>query len=180
MNILEKVYFEFLFHNMTIQEFEKEIYENQEIEKLINNEDYIELISLDFSSKYIFNEIEHILDKYIEFSKYYKNKLITMIDIALNQSEGTALVLMEFYDMYCHGCEFLQTLGLDYGLTCVVPPTANEWFDLSEQEQDSLVKSFYPKIIVHLAEVRQWIENDKILITRYDERNMKYICTDKR
>jgi len=82
--------------------------------------------------------------------------------------------------MYCHGCDFLFDLGLEYGLTCEVPPKANSWDDFNSEQKRELVNSFYPRINDFAIEVRQWLENGTIKVFGYDEGNLKYIVVDER
>ncbi len=175
MNILEKQYLSLKLGELSVGEFEKWVYGAEYLEKLIKHDDYINLISLDYKSKFVKNEIEKLIDKYIDYPKYYKNKLIDMLDKVINQHEATGEILRRFYDMYCHGCGFLQHLGLEYGLMCEVPPNANSWDDLNNDQKKQLVNSFYPRIIGFAIETKQLIEDGIIKIIRYDKKNLKYI-----
>lgn len=180
MNILEKKYLSLKINELSVQDFEKWVYEEEQLEKLISYDDYVELISLDYTSKYSMNKIEDIIYKYIDYPKYYKNKLVTMLDMVIIQHKQTGEILRKFYNMYCHGCEFLQDLGLEYGLMCEVPANANSWDDLNNAQKRLLVSSFYPRIIDFAIETRRVIEEGIIKVLRYDEGNCKYIIIDER
>ncbi|WBW99488.1 hypothetical protein [Oceanirhabdus sp. W0125-5] len=149
------------------------------MDKLISHDDYIELISIDYHNKFSIVEVENIIEKYIDYSKYYKNKILEMINIIIKQHENTGELLRELYDMYCHGCDFLFDLGLEYGLRCEVPPKANSWDDLSSEQKRELVNSFYPRINDFAIEVRQWLENGTVKVLGYDKGNLKYIVEDE-
>lgn len=81
--------------------------------------------------------------------------------------------------MYCHGCEFLQSIGIEYGLMCEVPTNANSWDDLNNNQKRQLVNSFYPKIIDFAMETKQLIEEGIVKVLRYDEKNLKYAIIDE-
>ncbi len=63
MNILEKKYLSLKINELSVQDFEKWVYEEEQLEKLISYDDYVELISLDYTSKYSMNKIEDIIYK---------------------------------------------------------------------------------------------------------------------
>ncbi|WP_053957471.1 hypothetical protein [Inediibacterium massiliense] len=180
MNILEKQYLSLKAGELSMKDFEIWVYKEGQLEKFINHDDYIDLMSLDYKSKFIKDEIEKIIDKYIDYPKYYKNKVITMLDRVLDQHEQTGEILRKFYNMYCHGCAFFQDLGIQYGLMCEVPTDVNSWDDLNTNQKRLLVNSFYPGINDFAIEIRKLIENGTIKILRYDERNLKYIVIDER
>lgn len=180
MNHLEEIYLRLKSRSITIMEFEKSIYECHEVENYLSSDDYLELISLDYNSKFAMNEIEKILEKYIDYVTFYREKLLMMLDIVYRKEKRTPIILMEFYDMYCHGCDFLQKLGLEYGLTCVVPPSANDWDDLNIAQKENLVDSFYPRICDSVIEVKEWLNSNIVQLEGYNERKRRYIVVDNR
>lgn len=180
MNSLEEKYLLLKSRSITIKEFEESIYECHEFENFVSSDDYLKLISLDYNNKFAMNEIESILDKYIDYVIYYREKLLIMLDIVYKKEKRTPIVLMELYEMYCHGCDFLQKLGLEYGLSCVVPPSANDWDDLNEVQKEELVDSFYPRICDYVVEVKKWLISNTVQMKGYDERKLRYIVVDNR
>lgn len=180
LTVIESKLIDLKNHEIGINDFEKWVYSCDEIENLISVDDYIALISIDFRKKYSVNEVEKILYKYIDYSKYYKHKIIRMLKMIIEQDDKTGDILREFYYLYCHGCYFLNDLGLVYGLACEVPPSANTWDDLGKSRQRELVESFYPKIIEVAKQVMDWFQNDIVRIVEYNERDLKYHVIDTR
>jgi hypothetical protein len=75
---------------------------------------------------------------------------------------------MEFYDLYCKGYNFLQDLGLGFGLMVEVPPSKyskDNWEDLREEEKQDLLNSFSPEIDVVIQRVIDWLTNKRIILT---------------
>ena len=73
---------------------------------------------------------------------------------------------MTFYDLYCKGYNFMDNLGLGYGLAVEVPYSqANSWYDLTIEQKNQLLDSFYPAIETEIQKVISWLDNGKVLLT---------------
>lgn len=148
--------------------FETWVYNYDELENILNSDDYFQVISLDFKSSYIKGELEKILNKYLDFGKFEKYRILSLLYQALRLKKDLPDILREFYNMYCHGYSFFEDLGLGYGLTCEVPPInykAEMWDDLTEQAKNHIIDSFFPQIENDINRAIDWIENDKIILT---------------
>lgn len=167
-NDFEKYYFDLVHGGLKIDEFENWIYNDNNLENILNQEDYLDLISLNFRSIHIKYEIEKILAKYIDYSKFEKKRVLSLLYRALESRKDLPDILREFYDMYCHGYYFFQDLGLGYGLACEVPPSkynTDNWNELNEKEKNEIINSFFPQIESDIQRAIHWIENDKIILT---------------
>ncbi len=164
-NIIEYICFELQENGLGINEFEKWVYHSAEIQVILSNEDYLDLISLDYNSKNIYYEIIRIMDKYIDYRKYETKKITVLLTRALQKDEKIGEILRNFYDMYCDGYYFLEDLGLGYGLSCEVPLGANTWEELSDQQRISIINSFYPQLEQDLKRALIWIESKKIVLS---------------
>jgi hypothetical protein len=165
---LEKNYFDLVLGDFKIEELENWIYNNNDLENILNQDDYLDLISLNFKSRHIKYEIEKVLDKYIDYSKFEKRRVLSLLYRALESRKDLPDILREFYDMYCHGYDFFQDLGLGYGLTCEVPPSkysSDNWDGLNEKEKNEIVNSFFPQIESDIQRAILWIENDKLILS---------------
>lgn len=164
LNILEYKYLELLDNNLSIKEFEQWVYQSDDLKILLSSDDYINLISLDYNSKYISYEIDKISDKYIDSGKLETMKIKALLTRALQKDEKIDDILRKLYYMYCDGYYFLQDLGLGYGLSCEVPSFANSWEELSVQQRTSIIDSFYPKLEYDLRRALDWIESKKVIL----------------
>ena len=61
---------------------------------------------------------------------------------------------MECYDLYCDGFNFLDNLGIGYGLGLTCPDEYNE-----------SVEDYYPAIVQEAEKVLSWLDDGKIVIT---------------
>jgi len=167
LNAIEDKVFQLHYRGLKISDFENWVYETHELEAFLTPDDYLELISLNYQNKFILNQIEEIISRYIDFGKFETAKMIDLLYRAKENDESTGEILRSFYYMYCDGYYFLQDIGLGFGLACEVPlnPGANSWEELDDEGRIELVNSFYPQIIGHIEKVLKWFEDKKIILT---------------
>ena len=58
LNVIEDKVFRLYFDGLKISDFENWVYESLELEALLIPDDYLEIISLNYQSKFILNQIE--------------------------------------------------------------------------------------------------------------------------
>jgi len=153
-----------------IEDFEKWIYSNEEIESILSEDDYLELISFNYKeSGAKYELVDFLSEKYVDLGEYEKWKILQKLNIALKRDKRLPEILREFYDLYCRGYTFLNDLGLGYGLTVEVPPSGNykaeSWEEMPEKEKSELLDSFYPQLDLDIKRTIDWIEKGKILLT---------------
>jgi hypothetical protein len=172
---IEQYFFDTIFGKVTLQEFEDWVYASKELESLLDADDYLELISFNFKKNGAKYELVNLLsDKYLDLGEYEKWKLLNSLKLALKRDDQLGSILRGFYDLYCRGYEFLNDLGLGYGLNVEVPPSPNykvdTWEELSDSEKKELIASFYPQLELDIKRTIEWIENGKLIFTgRKDE-----------
>jgi hypothetical protein len=54
LNVIEYTYLGLLENRISIDEFESWIYQSEELHAILSNEDYLDLVSLNYSSYYIY------------------------------------------------------------------------------------------------------------------------------
>ena len=181
--IIENNFFELFYRDNELRNLEKWIYETHELKKLLSDNDYLELISLDYGKKSTKYEIYKIMGKYIDYGKFEKKNLLSMLHKALNSKNDLPKILSSFYYMYCDGYSFLRDLGLGYGLMCVVPPSKYQvetWEELSEMQKTKIMNSFYPQIKNDLIRAIGWFENDRIIFSGKNNEFNRYEYIDNR
>jgi hypothetical protein len=88
---------------------------------------------------------------------------------------------MTFYDLYCKGYNFLDNLGLGYGLAVEVPYSqADSWGELTPEQQETLLNSFYPNIEYEIKKVIRWLETGKVVLTGFQDDYQHYEYIDNR
>ena len=176
-------FFKFLNGEEPISNFEQWVYETNDLEKALGNEDYLHLISLDFSKRGSKYEIDDILRRYINLGEYETWKLKNHLLAFINKKENPLQVLSKFYALYCDGHYFLDRLGLEYGLSARVPPSqcrVEFWEELSSEEQRELIDFLLPGAMREAQRVLYWLETDKIAITNEQDELGHYLYVDRR
>ena len=95
--------------------------------------------------------------------------MLELLNEAKKKTERLPYILMEFYNLYCYGYNFLQDLGLGIGLAVEVPRVNNTiaetWNELTTEQQTALLNSFSPELEYCIEQVINWINTDKIILT---------------
>lgn len=167
---IELNFYDTIIGKISIQEFEAWIYSDKEIESILSEDDYLELISFNYKKSGAKYELINLLSKkYIDLGEYEKWKMVNKLKIALKRDERLPDILRDFYNLYCRGYVFLYDLGLGYGLTVEVPLSGNysaeTWEEMNEHEKKQLINSFYPQLEFDIKRAIDWIENKKIIFT---------------
>lgn len=167
----------------SISGFEKWVYITNSLEGILGDEDYFNLISLDFSKRTNRYELIKILERHIDKGEYETWKLRKLLTRFLNQEGDLPLMLCEFYELYCNGFYFLDTLGMGYGLAIKVPPygySSEYWQELTEDEQKRLLSSILPDAIKEAQKMLDWLNEGKIAITNEKDELGHYLYVDRR
>jgi hypothetical protein len=164
---IEFKFYEVLKHKMNVEDFEKWLYASKELETELPENLYIDLISLNYKSKYVHNELEKLLKEYVNYGNFEIKKLKNILLSIIERDENCAESIEMTYELYCTGYNFLRRLGLHYGLLVTAAPAGNyikTWKEIRIEEQNELLNKFYPKIIIDAQNALAWIENGKIII----------------
>jgi len=150
--------------NMAVAEFEQWVYANlDELEQRLSPDDYLGLISLGFNTPYARRDLKCLLGKYVDFAEFAPREMLALLEKAKRKTPELPQVLMDFYDLYCDGYYFLQTLALDYGLNVYNPRSAKSWEALNAPEQDELLGKFYPELTTEVERIISLIEDKTII-----------------
>ncbi len=155
--------------DISLDDFEQWLYTDKELEKYLNSDDYLDLISLSFKKSGAKYELWNLLKKHIDLGEFEKYKMLGLLNEAKQKTKRLPYILMEFYDLYCKGYNFLQDLGLGIGLAVKVPRVdntiADTWDDLTTGQQKELLESFSPELEYCIEQVIYWLETKKIILT---------------
>ncbi|MBB6611317.1 hypothetical protein H7F15_09735 [Pontibacter sp. Tf4] len=166
---IEQKFYETIFGTVALEEFESWVYSDKELETILSEDEYLELISFNYKKNGAKCELVNLLiDRYIDLAEYEKWRMLNLLYAAKNKDEKLPDILRQFYDLYCKGYAFLNYLGLGYGLTVEVPPSnykAETWEGMSETEKSELIESFYPQLQSDIERAITWIENGKIILS---------------
>jgi hypothetical protein len=176
-------FYKFLNGEEPIQAFEQWVYATRTLEELLDGESYFALISLDFSKSGSCHELIKLLEQTIDAGEYETWKLKRLLNQFLSQEGNLPTMLGEFYELYCNGFYFLDTLGFGCGLTLVVPPnhySSDTWDELTSEEKESLLGSVLPGALEEAEKVLNWLDQGKIVITKEQDGMGRYLYLDRR
>lgn len=179
---IKTTFFEFLDCRITVMDFEQWVYKTLSLEETLNSDDYLDLISIDYTrrnEKHYFNcrkLIDDILKKYISLAEYETWKLERLLNDFWQRKGNLARILEQFYDLYCEGYGFLDNLGLFYGcdfssyLSEIDEQNFRYFFSKTstaseiEREIEQKVNDILPEVDEEIKKVLSWLEQGKIEI----------------
>jgi len=177
---LAEIFYKLFGYEITLSDFADLLYENYtDFEPHMHSDDYLELISFNFNNSYAMYELHKLVKKYINSGEIETRKLLSLLYDVRKKSSKTPYALEMLYHLYCDGYDFLQTIGLNFGLCVVVPYHlgANSWGKLKKTEQESMINGFYPKLTEEANNVISML-NDGIVVP-LGIKDEKYSCLYK-
>jgi hypothetical protein len=162
----------FRFYSMLVEKqsiiaFEKWVYESKELEETIDEDSHLDFISLNYNSSGAYYELKKLIENQIDKVDFSKWKFITELNKVRERKGNYHLCIMSFYDLYCKGYGFMDKLAFNYGLTLVCPYSiygVESYEELNQKERDNIVENFYPKIIIEIDKVLNWLNNNEIIL----------------
>jgi hypothetical protein len=177
---IKERFFQTLNGKIALVDFERWLYADEELEDLLQPDDYLAFISLNFNKSGAKYEVWNLIAKHTHPGEYETYKIVELLDLAKNKTDRLPYYLMDFYDLYCKGYGFLQKLGFDYGLSVVVPnleeTAADTWEELTKEQQNRLLHSFSPGLEQEIERVTMWLSTGKVILTgeKDDMRQFEY------
>ena len=160
---------EYLQDKRTVNDLEKWIYSNGQLENELPGDIYSDLITLNYSDKDIKNKIAQTIEAHIDYSSVHKKRIIDLIDLLLNKQGDIEKVLKEIYSLAELGYHFLGrvdaigNLGEQGKSIFLIIST------LSEKEKWDKLLSAEPTFFNDIRAIKRKLLNGDIEITgQYD------------
>lgn len=125
---------------ISLADFEQWVYSTIELEKALREEDYIDLIALNYKGSFAFYELKELLLKHIDYSEYQTYHILSVLKGKVGDTDIT-LIIDNIYDLQNEGYYFLRSI-------------TDCWLC-----DESTIKEEMQKMI-------DWIESGKIVITK--------------
>ncbi len=179
---IQAKFVDYLNGDLKTPEFENWIYTDKGLENLLGEENYLEIASFNFKQKGANMAIRNILEKYIDYSKYETQYILNLVKEIKVKSKSCQNNLKSTYHLYCSGYDFLDNLGIGYGLKLVVPYEygADSWEEINENRREEIMSSFYPQLAKEAEKVIDWITNGKVILTGEEGERGRLEYIDKR
>jgi hypothetical protein len=168
---------------IALHEFEQWIYKSKELENNLATDDYHSLIAFNFKDKNAEPNLNNLLKTLINMGEFETYKLRKLITEARLRNENLLRILVKFYDLYCHGYVFLDSIGLGLGLNIQYMHTGyytGEWVELSPAEDKKMIDSITPLMEAELNRIQRWLDNEEIVLTGEQNELEHYQFIDKR
>lgn len=166
---IKEIFFKTIQGDIPLHDFELWLYASKELEALLNAEDYLALISIGYKQGGAKYQLYKLLMRYIDPGEFETYKMLKLLYEAKQKSDRLPNILVDFYNLYCKGYQFLQDLGLGFGLAIEVPSvrnqTADTWDELTIEQQEELLSSFSPELEECIEQAIYWLETKKIILT---------------
>ncbi|ROS66355.1 hypothetical protein [Vibrio crassostreae] len=169
MHSSELVFYKLVSREIELAEFEEWVYSSPELEKILNPDDYLELISISYKMPSGLYEAQKILSNYFSLGKYHEWALRNLLGKIVSKPADVHKYIEQSYDLYCEGYDFLDNLGLGYGLSIIHP-----------EDESFSVDKFYPQILDEVSKVIEWLDTGEIEITGHDGEYQGIEYIDKR
>ena len=165
-------------------DFEQWLYADKELANHLEPDDYLELVSFGFKKSGARYELGALLRKHINAEEYETYKMLELLYEARLKNKRLPYILMDLYDLYCKGYDFLKDLGLGIGLAIEVPTgkyaSAETWDELTPRQQKELIESFSPELEECIEQLIHWLEAKEIVLTGEQNHIGHYIYRDQR
>ena len=162
-SIAEQNIHQVLTKKMSIQSFEQWLYEDDVVE-FSNPDLYLGLISFDYSSEdNFYYRFYDSFAKYVHFYKFEADRIKGYLNSIIDRDDKCCDVIYMMYHLYYDGYNFLNRLGMAYGVRLTDIDTS-----VSNSSMDSILNEFYPEIIEDAKNVLHWLEEGKIVFKSQD------------
>lgn len=180
---IELLFFRTLKGETTIEDFERWLYDSREFESLVTEEEYLDFISLSYKAPSARHELAKLIRENIDLGRYETWKLKQLLVSVLERTGDYPRAIIAFYDLYCSGYRFLETLALGFALPLdspMSPSTADSYEQLTVKERDYILNVFYPSIEGEVRKVMDWLDSGEIELTGLTDELGHYEFLDKR
>lgn len=154
--------YRFIKLQIPISELEQWLYCHDELEDILGNNEYFDLVSRDYKSKYAFQETEKQIRNMINFGSFEQERILSLLN-RLDQDDRESLGVMErLYDDYCEGFTFLRYIAL-YFIT-----TNDEYIEALRNDQTRFQQYLVP-IKVEVKRLLVFFEKKELSIVGENE-----------
>ena len=167
LNEIESEYLDLMEDKISVKEFENWVYNSNWLEDELTENEYTDLISLNYGTPSAKYEIGEILKERFDEGKFETVKMIELLNSIIERDGKEGESLTRMYNLYCKGYYFLEGLGLGIGLFIEVPNKygVEYYHELSEKQKKELVDSVYPSAQELAEELRSWFLNGDLKLT---------------
>ncbi|WP_405604160.1 barstar family protein [Polaribacter sp. Asnod1-A03] len=109
-------FYQFLNNDISLELFESWVYENKELENVISEENYIDLLAFNFKSREIKNFIKSIIKKHFDWKEFEKYRTIELLKNIKSGNIEIVLASRKLRELYLEQEEEIKRPFLSIGL----------------------------------------------------------------
>ena len=106
-----KVLFSFLNRELAVQEFEKWLYEHDELERCVPSGAYRDLLSINYKGKYAYEDACGVIRQIIDVGVCEQERIKDLLGAFIADESGIAELAERIYREHCAGCWFLEKIA---------------------------------------------------------------------
>ncbi|MBO6497550.1 MAG: hypothetical protein JJ978_18430 [Roseivirga sp.] len=168
-------------NEISVADFERWLYSKKELEQLLDNDTYIDLISLNYKDRHAMHEMGKIIDPFLDFGKFEERKLKKILTDLIDRTDDFAKSLIDTYELYCLGYLFFDNLGFGYGLTFSEDFwDYSDWENLTTKQKNDRIDRIHLGVKREAELVLIWLDKEKIVPTGETNDLGHYQYIDKR
>lgn len=179
-----KIFIQVLAVDVSLLDFEQWLYKEKKLEEILPKRIFLSLLEFDYKNPSTLYELNKLLRGLLELGSVEAYEMIKLIGRLEAEGPDFPEALQDCYDLYTDGCFFLESLGLNWGLTLRVPPSqyhADSWDELSDAEKSQLLSSLdVVQIRKEVSLFKKWIQNREVVVTKRPNELSRYEYIDRR
>lgn len=113
---LVEMVFRFLHGDVPLEQFEQWVYSNELLEEVLGPEAYLDLISLDYHTRWSSYEVVKVVESAIDLGEFETWRIGRLLRTVVAGDEGWTAAVASTYEEYCAGYTFLDNLAFGWGL----------------------------------------------------------------
>lgn len=156
---IETPFFKVLNKEISIAEFEQWVYATDELETLLSEHDYLNLIAFSFDQKNAFDYLESMLIEIIDFPKFETYRIIYLLDLVIKKDNSWRKALNDLYHEYIENYNFLETFGT---LDDIID--LNEALEFRHNSMDDLMGESFIYSKNEAIKMKDWLNSRTIVI----------------
>ena len=167
---------------LPMQVFEQWVYNHVALEQELSPDEYLALISFNYKQAGAKYELFKLLGRYVSLGAYETHKIKQLLAKAKVRNSVLPRVLEQLYDLYCNGYDFLENIGMGYGLTMTYLTNygGKHWSNLTGEQLTAMVAAIPSSLAAEVDHIEQWLDTGKIILTGERDELGQYNYIDHR
>jgi hypothetical protein len=157
---IENQFFKILNKEIPIEEFEQWVYATDELETVLSEHDYLNLIAFSFDQLNAFDYLEDLLIGIIDFPKFEKYRLIYQLNIIIEKAALWKNAVETLHGDYINSYNFLEPF---FSIHFMIEDN-HEFYPQLNENRHQLIEDMYVLAKKEAIQLLDYLNSDKIII----------------